>query len=284
MYYDFTVGSSVEEPATWLMFYGGSGCPSWKAVMPGYVDGLGVNARVLVLNKRHVGDTSTGMFGCGDAFHAANNPQQWVADYTAFIDAQLAAAPSRPKRLVLVGVSEGALPAVQIAARHAAVTHLVIIGDGAFTMRQSLSILKERGAFPFDPSQAWREIQTDPSSLEQTWMGNPYRWWTDVMDLDPLPDMLALKVPVLVGMGEADQSVPVESVRHWQATYAAAGKTNLQVRVYKGADHRLNAKGANCRSDFLAAVGQWLNGDGGAHAATPDKGQACALVESKNEL
>jgi pimeloyl-ACP methyl ester carboxylesterase len=127
VYYTFTVGTAAQ-PDTLIFFYGATGCPSWKSVMPEYVDGLMVDARVFVLNKRFVPDRSTGMFGCSREFHLANNPDQWAADYANFIAAQLAGASPHAKNVVLVGVSEGALSAVKLAARLPQVTHLAIIG------------------------------------------------------------------------------------------------------------------------------------------------------------
>ncbi|HED11622.1 MAG TPA: hypothetical protein ENJ10_13100, partial [Caldithrix abyssi] len=39
IYYTFYHGNS-DNPEIYIFFYGGTGCPSWKSVMPGYVDGL----------------------------------------------------------------------------------------------------------------------------------------------------------------------------------------------------------------------------------------------------
>ena len=86
-YYSFIVGDASQSD-TVVFFYGATGCPSWKSVMPGYVSGLTVNAHVFVLNKRFVPDRSTGLFDCGHEFHLVNNPNQWVADYSEFIAAQ----------------------------------------------------------------------------------------------------------------------------------------------------------------------------------------------------
>lgn len=256
-YYSFAVGDAAL-PDTVVFFYGATGCPSWKSVMPGYVEGLAVNARVFVLNKRFVSDRSMGLFDCGREFHLANNPDQWVADYSEFIAAQLGAASHRPRNIVLVGVSEGALPAIKVAGLFPAVTHLAIIGSGGYSMRKSLATLRERGAIPFDVDSGWEKIAADPRSIEQSWYGNRYRWWVDIMDIDPVADLLQLHIPILVGMGEQDQSVPVESVHFLATKFREAGKDNLIVRIYPGADHRLHANGASYRHAFFAELGRLL--------------------------
>lgn len=257
VYYAFTVGDSPQ-PDTAVFFYGATGCPSWKSVMPGYVSGLTVPARVFVLNKRFVADRSMGLFGCGRDFHLANNPERWLADYAEFISAQLDAAVPRPRNVVLVGVSEGAWPAVKVAGLLQEVTHLAIIGSGAYSMRRSLSTLKQKGASAFDVESGWQAISTDPRSIERNWYGNPYRWWSDIMDLDPLPDFLELNIPIIVGIGEQDRSVPVESARFLASQFKEAGKSNLTLIVYPGADHRLSGGGISHRSDFFAELSRLL--------------------------
>lgn len=43
LYYQFS--TEVKDPVDTLVFiFGGSGCPSWKSVMPDYLKGLSVNA------------------------------------------------------------------------------------------------------------------------------------------------------------------------------------------------------------------------------------------------
>lgn len=256
-YYAFAVGSAPTSD-TLVFFYGGTGCPSWKSVMPDYVGGLTVNALVFVLNKRFVADRSTGILGCGRDFHLKNNPDQWVSDYSEFIAAQLAAVPTHPKNVVLVGVSEGAIPAAKVAGRSPAITHLAIIGSGGYSMRKSLATLGERGAIPFDVDSAWEKIAADPRSIEKSWFGNPYRWWSDIMDLDPGADFLALDIPILIGIGERDQSVPVESARYLKTKFTEAGKDNLTLRIYPAADHRLNGNGVSYRTDFFAELSKIL--------------------------
>lgn len=51
IYYSF-ITSENKELDTYVFFYGGSGCPSWKSVMPDYANGLSVAAKVFVLNKQ----------------------------------------------------------------------------------------------------------------------------------------------------------------------------------------------------------------------------------------
>ena len=256
IYYDFNIGSVPTE--TFIFFYGGSGCPSWKAVMPRYVEGLSVPAKVFVLNKRFVSDRSTGMFGCGKDFYQDNNIEQWVSDYSDFILSQIKKARHKPKNVVLVGVSEGALPAVRVAAKLPVVTHLAIIGGGGYTMRTSLKTLQKKGSILFDVDAGWKKIETNPNSIDEMWYGNTYRWWNQVMDYDLMPFFLRLDIPILVGMGEDDKSVPVESAYYLKSEFQRAGKENLTLKVYPKADHRLNDGDISYRKEFFSVLGSML--------------------------
>jgi len=257
VYYAFSSGDA-SQAETAVFFYGGTGCPSWKSVMPGYVSGLTVSARVFVLNKRFVADRSIGMFDCGEEFQLANNPRQWVSDYSEFIAAQINAFASKPRNVVLVGVSEGAIVATKIAGQSSEVTHLAIIGSGGYSMRKSLATLAQKGVIGFDVNSGWNNIVSDPRSIEKDWYGNPYRWWSDIMDIDPLPDFLKLNIPIIIGIGENDQSVPVESARFLDTKFKEAGKNNLILKVYPEADHRLNGDGVSHRDELFSELSRLL--------------------------
>ena len=256
-YYAFTVGTAPQL-ATAVFFYGGTGCPSWKLVMPEYVSGLTVSARVFALNKRFVADKSTGLFDCGEEFLLANNPAQWAADYSEFITKQLSAMTPKPKNIVLVGVSEGALVATMVAGQSSEITHLAIIGSGGYSMRKSLTTLSQKRSISFDVEAGWKKIDSDPRSIKNNWYGNPYRWWSDVMDIDPLPQLLKLNIPILVGMGENDESVPVESALFLKSKFKEAGKNNLLLKVYPKADHRLVGNGKSHRNAYFAELSRLL--------------------------
>lgn len=257
IYYEFTTNSN-ETHNTYVFFYAATGCPSLKPHMPDYINGLSASARVFALNKRFVKDKSMGVFDCGNAFHEANNMQQWFSDYSEFILEKLSSASSPPKNVVLVGVSEAAIPTVRVAASMSEITHLAIIGDGGYTMRDSLKTLSSRGKIPFNIDKGWKEIEANQNSITDSWYGNKYRWWFEIMDYDPMPNYLKLNIPVLVGMGENDESVPVESAYYLESEFKKAGKTNLKLLVYKDANHRLSADDKSYRDEFFSKLSQML--------------------------
>ena len=78
------------------------------------------------------------------------------------------------------------------------------------------------------------------------------------MDIDPLPDFLKLNIPIIVGMGEKDESVPVESALFLDAKFKEAGKNNFTLKVYPESDHRLSGNGVSHRSEFFAELSRLL--------------------------
>lgn len=255
--YAFRINSDA--PAdTALFFYGGSGCPDWGVVMPAYVRGFTRAADVYVLNKRHA-SLNTVDSPCSLRFAQRNNPDQWADDFTAFINGTLASRSTPPRNVVLVGVSEGVVNAARVAGKVPAVTHLALIGDGGYSMRRALDTLFIRGALPFDPNTEFSKLARRPDSLVHEVAGSPNRLWTQVLDDDPMPHFMALTIPILLGMGERDDSVPVESAEYLERQFQLAGKTNLTLLKYPGADHRLQADAQSYRPAFFKAVSDMLD-------------------------
>jgi hypothetical protein len=183
-YYKFQL-DPVAPSQTFVFFYGGTGCIDWKPYIPEFFRGINPTATIFALNKRGV-DEDSSPTRCAALFPEHNLPRQWVADYMEFISSQIDGAKTKPANVVLVGISEGAYPAVKVARSRTDITHLLIIGDGGWTMRKSLEKLVGKDYV----DDGWRKIAADANSLTQTWLGQPYRWWFDVMDIDPVADYL----------------------------------------------------------------------------------------------
>lgn len=259
VYYDFLTQPAVSQPDTYVFFYGSTGCGSWKYLMPSYVEGFNHPARVFALNKRFVSDRSTGLLKCGDAFHQMNYPERWLEDFRSFVSYQLRNAPKKPKNVVLVGVSESAMTALKLANELPQVTHLAIIGEGGYSLRESMKILHDKGFIADNIEEGMTLMSSEPRSIHKSWHGHTYRWWSDVVDFDPLPYYLKRPIPILVGIGERDQRIPVESGYYLERVFKEKGKTNLTLKTYPGADHDLNARGTSYLPDFFRALSAMLD-------------------------
>lgn len=241
-----------KNPDSIFFFYGGSGCISWRDYLPVFSEEIGINARYLALNKRHVDDAGKPLNECGQEFHQSNDLRQWVSDYMEFISTTLQNLPHKPRNVVLVGVSEGGMVAAKVARARNDITHLIVIGDGGWSMRENLSVLMG----PEAASREWPKISSEPKSIEKFFLGSTYRYWFDVMDYSPLGDYLALEMPVIIAIGERDKSVPSASALYVQRSATAAGKSNIGVVVYPGADHFLKAGDFSYRAEFLRQAGK----------------------------
>lgn len=243
---------------TLVFTYGGSGCTDLgRHWLPRLASGMGIKARYIALDKRHVEPGAVGDGGgasCSAAFHEDNTPRQWMADYMELISRTIEEAPQRWKKVVLVGGSEGGALAARVARSRADITHLVVVGDGGWSMRENLSSLMGAEAV----ETAWKDIARHPDSTEKTWLSHPYRYWFDTFDHAPLGDYLALDIPVLIGFGERDRSVPAASAHEVLRAAQAAGKRNIGLVVYPGADHSLDADGRDFLAEFLRGAGQGI--------------------------
>ena len=253
IYYE--AGVPADDAKTLVFVYGGTGCYSWKQMAPQIAMELGTSTRVVALNKRGVSDEDARLTGCSEEFDQQDVPRQWVADYMEFLTAKLSDKPGSARNVVLLGVSEGGALAARVARSRSDITHLLVIGDGGWSMRDNLSYLIGRD----EVEGAWRNIAADPNNTDRTWLGRPYRYWFDILDQEPMLDYLALDIPVLVAMGERDASVPAHSAAAIRTEAERAGKKNIGVVIYPGADHRLQADGHAYRSEFLRGAAQGIS-------------------------
>jgi len=257
MYYQFSLDGGLDADI-YLFFIGGSGCHSYKYYLRQYLEGLSGNIKVFALQKRGVSDRTTGFFGCGEQFDEKDYFGQWVADQREFVSRELDSVASKPRKVLLFGVSEGATVAAAVAANEPRVTHLAIIGGGGMKQIDELRILAEKKKFQGDIEDIYRKILADPESISKKVYGHSYHYWSSVLDRDPMDFYARLNIPILIGFGENDSSVPVEAVLALTHQFQAMDKTNLAVHVYPGADHTLKAKEKSYRPDFMKRLGDWL--------------------------
>lgn len=262
LYYTYTIGDAAKTD-TVLFFFAGSGCHSLKYYLKKYLESLDGNIQVFGLQKRFVSHGTTGLFGCPAGFDEVNHFPQWITDHDWFIRKTLATLPKKPKRVLLLGVSEGAHVAAAVAVRNSAVTHLAIIGNGGMRQVDELRLLVGRQYPSVDPAVDFdaecAKILAEPQNAHKRLFGQTYKYWASVAFFDPLDYFLPLQIPIIVGFGEKDQNVPVESVRYLERRFQEAGKKNLTLIVYPGADHTLtDSDGRSYRPDFLRYVSDWL--------------------------
>lgn len=251
-YYAFDIGQpAADDPL--LFFVSGSGCASVRSRFPGYFTPIrDLPVHVLALQKRGIEPDSTGR-DCSDTFIANDYFERIVEDQRSFIERQLKDRKVAPRAIILMGASEGSMVAAKIASTDPRITHLAMVGSGGATMRDNLRLLGKTSWRYKNVDETFNAIAADPHSLTKTALGHSYKYWASMLDVDLGELLLPLQIPILIAMGQHDESVPAEMAVMLKKRFEQRGKTNLIVRIFPEADHRLQdrARSKSYAADFL---------------------------------
>lgn len=253
--------ANVQKPETWMFVFPGSGCASMGQHLPSYFRGLDGESgplRVFVLEKRHSvlgGRAKT----CSDQFVRDDHPRRWLLDYREFVETQLETG--HPRYIALVGISEGGEVVPRLATEIVRVTHVVLLAspgaDPLDAFRQQMSkhgitgadeVLRAiSGPPPADPSQAMLA-------------GRSFRYWSELSELATRASLLQLRVPIFIGIGEADPMVPTELALETRDVVMRDGHASLTMLLFHYADHGLvdTRDGRGYLPDFWRSVDLWL--------------------------
>lgn len=238
-----------------IFFISGSGCASIKHRLSPFFESIrgNVSATVFALQKRSIDEENRSGNACSETFRKTDFIEQSVADQREFIDSQLAGLSVKPKAVVLVGASEGAVVAAKIANAERRITHLGLIGGGGTTVRDNLRVLSRSTWYLRNPEKEFAEIAKDPNNTEAKVWGHSYKYWASLLDIDIGDELIQLDIPIVAAMGEMDEAVPVEAARRLQTKFRQADKQNLLLLIYPNANHRLEERdlGISFAGDFL---------------------------------
>lgn len=247
--YSIEVGEGAKEV---IFFVSGSGCASLSYFMRWYFSGMKGAWKIYAVQKAGVSQSSAGV-SCTRAFH----DQYDFETLKARNDAALQFVAQRHGKVSLVGVSEGGQIAGELAQDNPSVKALVLIGTGGLPFRKAGLILDSKNHTDTFRN-AFEAVEADPVSMTKKTLGWPRRYWSFLLDRDPLPVYLSLKLPILAVFGELDQSVPLESMLFMKNAFEQANKTNLEVRVVPDASHTLVANGTDQKPLIMAVVSEFL--------------------------
>lgn len=265
--YAYAIRTHPELPSRGtIVFFTGSGCASLRYYLRDYFASFPLPYRIVAPVKEGLSPSSAGLFGCPEAFDDVNVYPRWRADGVALIRRLI--ADGIDGDLVVMGASEGGTLAADMAATFGEATHLAMLASGGLPQREELRILTRRRSGA--DGAAWLEEQyalvaADPDNPRKQAIGQTYRYWTSVLDIDPLSFLLPLDIPVFVAVGESDMMVPIESARRVSSAYAEAGKTNATVVTVPNASHVfVDDRGRSHRAEVFAALAKWLTGGNGS--------------------
>jgi len=166
-----------------------------------------------------------------------------TADFADDASAQLAWLRARPdvdpRRLALVGHSEGGMIGPIVAARDSALAALVVMAGPAKPMAQ---VLRDQFAWRVESAPDLTPAERDSlrtMALQQAdEMANaPVPWLRWARDWDPLPTARRVRAPVLILQGAVDRQITAGQADTLGAAMRAAGNRDVTVRVFPHLNH-----------------------------------------------
>ena len=261
-----------------MLFVSGSGCQSVWTRHEGKVNsGLqGLlyqlakgRARVLVVEKPGVKplDTPKRFGGATEGsreFLEEHTLPRWATANAAALRAVLARPDIDPKRVLAVGHSEGGIVAARVAGELPAVTHVAPLSCAGVSQLFSLAELARRRA-PEGRGDAavqavydeWAKILARPDSIDDFWLGHPYRRWSTFLKSSVIDELKRGKARVYLAHGTADEADSVIGFDVMRAELLAAGRDVTAERV-EGGDHGFGVKGQSGMAKIFGNVVEWF--------------------------
>jgi pimeloyl-ACP methyl ester carboxylesterase len=261
-----------------ILFVSGSGCQSvWtrhenqvNSGLQGLVYQVAKGrARVLVVEKPGVKplDTPKRMGGATEGsreFLEEHTLPRWATANAAALQAVLARPDIDPKRTLVVGHSEGGLVAARVAAEVPAVTHVAPLSCSGVSQLFSLAELARRRAPEGQGDaamrsvyDAWAKILAKPESIDDFWMGHPYRRWSTFLKASVLDELKRSKAKVYLAHGTADEADSVIGFDVLRAELLAGGRDVTAERM-EGGDHGFAVKGQSELAKVFGNVVEWF--------------------------
>lgn len=174
-----------------------------------------------------------------------------------------------PRRLALLGHSEGGMIAPMVAADDPSVAALVLMAGPAYT-GQRIAEFQQRDAIAARFPSASRDsvYAANQAGVRAALARSPWTryWWT----YDPLATARRVRAPVLILQGATDRQVTPEQADTLAAALRAGGDRDVTVRVFPTTDHLFLADPSGApagyaalpskavRPEVLGAVADWL--------------------------
>lgn len=197
------------------------------------------------------------------------------ADFADDIRAALAWLRTRPnvdpRRLGVVGHSEGGMIAPMVAATDTTLRAVVII---AGTASRGDSILEMQRRYLLSRDTSLTAAKRDSLlKLADAAADSAYRvpgWLHYFASYDPLPTARRVRAPTLILQGESDHQVPVSEARTLAAAMRAAGNSHVTLRTFPQMNHLLvqdpvgnplayqELNDFHVRKDLLGVLADWL--------------------------
>lgn len=267
----------------WIFVVGGSGCRSMKRFLPQYFTGLegeSGRSRIWILQKRFVSQTEQNP-ACSEDFIRHDHFSQWLADQQRFIRTILSeprsaagAATQSKRRVIIMGISEGAEVAPVLALSIKETSHLVLLAHSGASAMETYRLLAERYPHMRDGWHRLTEgLQIRPADPDRSiLLEHSWRYWNEISAVDHAGNLNALKLPVLWAYGQADPLIAGDAQARLSLSLQPGLRRNWRVCAFPEADHGLMTANTNRMPDFMWQLDRWLldGSDGNVCSALPE--------------
>lgn len=167
----------------------------------------------------------------------------------------------KPKKIVLIGHSEGSNVVAKLGIKNKKITHIGYWAGGANTQYYdfALFIQKEVQSGQKTHSEAAlsldslftdiKNIEQDPNNAEKQWLGNPYRRWSQFTE-PAIDNLLKIDKPLFIAVAGKDESVPIESSLLIPIEFIRHKKNNLTFKIYPELNHSFAIAPQNENEDW----------------------------------
>lgn len=253
--------SKPAQKAPLVLMIQGSGCvPNFmglgtsevKATVPGWML-LAKQGRyaLMAVDKPYQSDApQQGPFGsaigCGDGFIQNFSHDTWLATLKRALRHALLRPEVDARRVLVIGVSEGAQMAASLSRDVADVRNVALLGGGGPTQLFDFAAGIHGGTDSDedklkrlqDLDAAFSAIQADPGSTSKFFMGHPYLRWSSFMAHSETEALAQSRARVYLANGMQDGSVPILSAEMLYAALRVQGR-DVSFRRIPRAGHSL---------------------------------------------
>ncbi len=143
-----------------------------------------------------------------------------------------------PKRIMLVGYSEGGLIAPMVAARDPSIAGLITLAGPGVSGMEVARYQVEQPILK-DPRIPEADRKTEFTKQLADALKDLSMHERSFLAIDPIPYARQVRCPALIIQGDADATVPVRSAQRIAAAMRAGGNSDVTVRIFSGVSHSL---------------------------------------------
>ncbi|GAA4329611.1 alpha/beta fold hydrolase [Flaviaesturariibacter amylovorans] len=217
---------------------------------------------------------------CPPAYNEHLSLEWRAGNATSILNDLLKRVPHDPKKVVVMGNSEGGQVAPRVAVLNQRVTHCInICGSGLNQLYTPLIKARQQarqGHITYEESErivdslfaVYRGLFAAPQRTDTSWYGLTYKRWASFAALPPIESYTRLCIPVYIAIGSRDDNGDVLSTDYVQLEFFRLGKKNLTYKVYPNYDHHFNqyvlvdGKERRVRrsAEVIGAALRWVDG------------------------